>query len=96
QSAGGNLADALSNLSKVLRERKKILGKIQAMSQEAKSSAAIIAALPFAVMLIVYITTPDYISLLWEEKLGQIMLVCSAVWMTLGVLVMKKMINFDF
>lgn len=96
QSAGGNLADALSNLSKVLRERKKILGKIQAMSQEAKSSAAIIAALPFVVMLVVYITTPSYISLLWEEKLGQIMLLCSAVWMSLGVFVMKKMINFDF
>ena len=94
--SGGNLADALSNLSKVLRERKKIQGKIKAMSQEAKSSAAIIASLPFMVMLLVYITTPEYISLLWEEKAGQLMLLGSAVWMSLGVLTMKKMINFDF
>ncbi|MBL4757047.1 MAG: type II secretion system F family protein [Rhizobiales bacterium] len=94
--SGGNLADALGNLSRVLRERKKIQGKIRAMSQEAKSSAAIIASLPFVVMMLVYITTPHYISLLWEEQTGQLMMLGSAIWMSLGVLVMKKMINFDF
>ncbi len=94
--SGGNLADALGNLSRVLRERKKIQGKIKAMSQEAKSSAAIIASLPFVVMMLVYITTPQYISLLWEVKTGQLMLLGSAIWMSLGVFVMKKMINFDF
>lgn len=94
--SGGNLAEALSNLSRVLRDRKRLKGKIQAMSQEAKASAAIIAALPIAVMLLVYITTPSYISLLWQDKLGHIMLGASAVWMTTGVLVMRKMINFDF
>jgi len=94
--SGGNLAEALSNLSRVLRERKKIQGKIKAMSQEAKSSAAIIASLPFMVMLLVYLTTPEYIALLWEEKAGQLMLLGSAVWMSLGILTMKKMINFDF
>jgi tight adherence protein B len=94
--SGGNLAEALSNLSKVLRDRKKLKGKIQAMSQEAKASAAIIAALPLAVMILVYITTPAYISLLWEEELGKIMLFGSACWMSCGVLVMRKMINFDF
>jgi len=94
--SGGNLAEALSNLSRVLRERKRLNGKIQAMSQEAKASAAIIAALPLAVMILVYITTPSYISLLWQTELGQIMLAVSAFWMTSGVLVMRKMINFDF
>jgi tight adherence protein B len=66
------------------------------MSQEAKASAGIIGALPIAVMTLVYLTSPQYISLLWTEPLGRVMLACSAVWMTLGVLVMKKMINFDF
>ncbi|MCB1437616.1 MAG: type II secretion system F family protein [Rhodobiaceae bacterium] len=94
--AGGNLAEALSNLSKVLRDRKRLAGKIQAMSQEAKASAAIIAALPLTVMLLVYITTPAYIALLWQEQLGHMMLAGSALWMTTGVLVMRKMINFDF
>ena len=96
QKAGGNLSEALGNLSKVLRDRKKMRAKIQAMSQEAKASAAIIGALPIAVMILVYITTPEYISLLFTHPTGHILLAGSAVWMTMGVLVMKKMINFDF
>jgi tight adherence protein B len=96
QKAGGNLSEALGNLSRVLRDRKRMKAKIQAMSMEAKASGAIIAALPLAVMLLVYITSPSYIELLWTESLGRMMLAASAFWMTLGVLVMKKMINFDF
>jgi tight adherence protein B len=96
QKAGGNLSEALGNLSKVLRDRKKMRAKIQAMSQEAKASAAIIGALPIAVMILVYITSPQYITLLFTHPTGHIMLAGSAVWMTMGVLVMKKMINFDF
>ena len=96
QKAGGNLSEALGNLSRVLRDRKKMKGKIQAMSQEAKASAAIIGALPIAVMTLVWITSPQYIELLWTHSLGNIMLAASALWMGLGILVMKKMINFDF
>jgi tight adherence protein B len=96
QKAGGNLSEALGNLSKVLRDRKKMAEKIQAMSMEAKASAAIIGSLPPIVMFLVYLTTPDYIALLWTHPTGHLMLAGSAVWMTLGILVMKKMINFDF
>ena len=96
QKAGGNLSEALGNLSRVLRDRKKMKAKIQAMSQEAKASAGIIGALPVAVMTMVYITSPTYIQLLFTEPLGNVMLACSAVWMAIGVFVMKKMINFDF
>jgi tight adherence protein B len=96
QRSGGNLAEALGNLSRVLRDRKKMKAKIQAMSQEAKASAAIIGALPIAVMTLVYITSPDYISILWIEPVGRLMLAGCGVWMSMGVMVMKKMINFDF
>jgi len=96
QKAGGNLSEALGNLSRVLRDRKKMKSKIQAMSQEAKASASIIGALPVAVMTLVWLTSPDYIALLWTEPLGNVMLAASACWMSMGVLVMKKMINFDF
>ena len=96
QKAGGNLSEALGNLSRVLRDRKKMKAKIQAMSQEAKASAAIIGALPIAVMTLVWITSPSYINLLFTEQLGNIMLAGSAIWMAMGVVVMKKMINFDF
>ena len=96
QKSGGNLSEALGNLSKVLRDRKKMAEKIQAMSMEAKASAAIIGSLPPLVMLLVYLSSPDYISLLWTHPMGQLMLVASAIWMSAGIFVMKKMINFDF
>jgi tight adherence protein B len=96
QRSGGNLAEALGNLSRVLRDRKRMKAKIRAVSQEAKASAGIIAALPVAVMILVYISSPNYISLLWTHKMGHLMLAASAIWMASGVLVMKKMINFDF
>jgi tight adherence protein B len=96
QKSGGNLSEALGNLSKVLRDRKKMAEKIQAMSMEAKASAAIIGSLPPIVMLLVYLTTPDYISLLWTHPTGQLMLVGCLVWMSAGIFVMKRMINFDF
>ena len=63
---------------------------------EAKASASIIAALPVAVMVLVYHQSPNYISLLWTHNTGHLMLAASAMWMACGVLVMKKMINFDF
>jgi tight adherence protein B len=96
QRAGGNLAEALGNLSRVLRERRKMKGKIGAMSMEAKASAFIIGALPAIVMVLVYITSPDYIMLLFTEQMGNVILGASAFWMFLGVVVMRKMIHFDF
>jgi tight adherence protein B len=96
QKSGGNLSEALGNLSKVLRDRKKMAEKIQAMSMEAKASAGIIGSLPPIVMLLVYLTTPDYISLLWTHPTGQLMLCGCLIWMSIGIFVMKKMINFDF
>jgi tight adherence protein B len=94
--SGGNLSETLGNLSRVLRDRRKMHEKIQAMSMEAKASAAIIGSLPIAVMLLVYLSTPSYIALLWTEPLGRLMLAGSAFWMFTGILVMRKMINFDF
>lgn len=96
QRTGGNLAEALANLSKVLRDRRKMKSKIQAMSQEAKASAAIIGVLPPGVMGMLYFTNPEYISLLWTTSLGQALLVMCGTWMLIGVLIMKKMIAFDF
>lgn len=94
--AGGNLSEALGNLAKVLRERRKMRSKIVAMSTEAKASASIIGSLPLVVMGLVYLTSPDYISILWTEPVGQIVMGVSALVMLTGVLVMRRMINFDF
>ncbi len=95
QKAGGNLAEALSNLSAVLRDRKKMRGKIKAMSSEAKASAGIIGALPPIVAGLVYLTSPDYMKLLFITPTGHIVLGVCAFWMSCGIFIMKKMINFD-
>ena len=96
QKTGGNLSEALGNLSKVLRERKKMRAKIQAMSQEAKASAGIIGALPPAVMTMTYLTSPDYMSLLFTTTAGNLIIAGSLFWMGMGIMVMRKMINFNF
>jgi tight adherence protein B len=94
QKSGGNLSEALSNLAFVLRDRKRLQGKIRAMSSEAKASAGIIGSLPPVVMGLVWMTSPQYIDLLFTERMGNIMLACCVVWMTVGTLVMRKMISF--
>lgn len=94
--SGGNLTEALANLSSVLRERKKMRAKIKALSSEAKASAAIIGSLPPVVAGILYLTSPQYISLLFATTAGHIVLAGCAIWMSIGILVMRAMINFDF
>jgi tight adherence protein B len=95
QKTGGNLSESLGNLSKVVRERRKMKSKIQAVSMEAKASAGIIACLPVAVALLVYLSSPTYIEKLWITQAGRIVLMGCGAWMFFGVMVMRKMINFD-
>jgi tight adherence protein B len=95
QKAGGNLSEALGNLSRVLRDRKKMKAKVQALSMEAKASAWIIGALPFVVAFLVYLTSPNYIMPLFVTSTGHLILGCAGLWMSIGVFVMKKMMNFE-
>jgi tight adherence protein B len=96
QKTGGNLAETLGNLARVLRDRKKMRAKIQAMSSEAKASAMIIGSLPIAVALILHLTSPDYMSPLFNERAGNLLLIGGALWMATGTFIMQKMIKFDF
>lgn len=93
QKTGGNLAEALSNLAGVLRSRKLMDGKIKALSAEAKASAMIIGALPFLVMGAVKLSSPDYLDPLFTTKVGNFILIGAGIWMTTGILVMKKMMQ---
>ncbi|MEQ8297925.1 MAG: type II secretion system F family protein [Nitratireductor sp.] len=93
--AGGNLSEALGNLSRVLRDRKRMRAKVSALSMEAKASAAIIGALPFIVAFLVYLTSPNYIMPLFTTSTGHMVLGVSLLWMSVGIFVMKKMMNFD-
>lgn len=94
QKAGGNLSEALGNLSNVLRSRKLLREKIKALSSEAKASAMIIGSLPIIVMLLVYFTTPSYIMTLFVTDLGHLILLIAAALMGMGIYIMRSMINF--
>lgn len=92
---GGSLSEALANLSKVLRDRQKMRQKVKALSAESKASAAIIGAIPVFVAAALFVTTPAYIALLFTTHTGNIVLAGCAVWMLMGTMVMRRMINFD-
>ncbi len=96
QKTGGNLAEALNNLSVVLRARRMMGEKIKALSSEATASAGIIGSLPPAVMILVSLTTPAYMARLFTDPRGQFMLLVAVAMMAFGVFVMKKMISFKF
>lgn len=96
QKTGGNLAEALGNLSTVLRSRKLMREKIKAMSAEATASAAIIGVLPPGVVALISISSPTYMAVMYSDPRGHMMLGGGVLWMALGIFVMKKMINFKF
>lgn len=93
--AGGNLSEALGNLARVLRERKKMKAKVNALSMEAKASAVIIGALPFIVATLVYLTSPQYMMVLFTDPRGHLIMAVSGVWMSFGIYIMRNMVNFD-
>ncbi|MBB3455267.1 tight adherence protein B [Rhizobium sp. BK313] len=93
--AGGNLSEALGNLARVLRERKKMKAKVTALSMEAKASAVIIGALPFIVATLVYLTSPQYMIILFTDPRGHLILGAAGIWMSFGIYIMRNMVNFE-
>ncbi|MCB9983486.1 MAG: type II secretion system F family protein [Rhodospirillales bacterium] len=91
---GSSLSEVLTNLSNVIRARFRLKRKIKALSSEAIASASIIAALPILVATGMYFVNYEYISVLFTEPFGNVLLACAVTWMSLGVFVMKIMINF--
>jgi tight adherence protein B len=96
QKTGGNLAEALGNLSAVLRARKMMREKIKALSSEAIASSFIIGSLPPGVVILITVTAPTYMTIMFTDPRGNLMLMAGAFWMAMGIFVMRKMINFRF
>lgn len=91
---GGSLAETLINLSNVIRGRERLARKVRAVSSEAKSSALIMACLPLFIMGALGAINPEYVGLLWTNGTGKMLSAFCVFWMSLGVLVMWKMVNF--
>jgi tight adherence protein B len=96
QKTGGNLAEALGNLSAVLRARKLMREKVKALSSEATASAFIIGSLPPGVVVLITVSSPNYMKVMYSDPRGNLMLLGGVIWMALGIFVMRRMINFKF
>jgi tight adherence protein B len=92
---GGNFTDALANLVGVLRERERLAAKVRTASAEVKASAITIGALPFVVVAATAVLAPDYIAVLWQEEAGRRLAGFCAVWLLLGVGVLRRMARIE-
>ncbi len=95
RETGGNLAETLSNLADVLRKRAQMKLKIRAMSSESKASAYIVGSLPFAVFLLVWMANPTYLGAFFTDERLMIAGMGGLLWMSIGVFIMSKMVNFE-
>jgi len=93
---GGNLAEVLENLSKVIRARYQMFAKIRAMSAEGRISATILSVLPFLVLAAVWVTTPNYYTSVWGDPALPVIAGIAAAMELTAIGVMWKMVNFRF
>jgi tight adherence protein B len=95
RETGGNLAETLSNLADVLRKRAQMKLKIRAMSSESKASAMIVGSLPFIVFTLVWMINPSYMDDFFSDERLMIAGLGGLTWMSIGVFIMAKMVNFE-
>ncbi len=95
RETGGNLAEALGNLSDILRGRRQMQLKIKAMSSEARASAYILGSMPFIMFAVVYLINPDYAGQLFTDPRGMVMVGAGMTSLMIGIAVMIKMVRFE-
>jgi tight adherence protein B len=95
RETGGNLAETLANLADVLRKRAQMKLKIRAMSSESKASAYIVGSLPFFVFGMVWMVNQEYLAGFFYEPRLMIAGLGGALWMSMGVFIMAKMVSFE-
>lgn len=95
KETGGNLAETLGNLGELLRKRRQLRLKIRAMSSEARASAMIIGSLPFLMFGLLMAVNSEYMMIMLTSLKGKLLLGGGLTWLSLGVLFMKQLINFE-
>lgn len=95
RETGGNLAETLENLADILRKRRQMKLKVRALSSEARASALILGAMPFIMFALIYVVNPRYMSTLFSDPRGNIMLGAGLVWLFIGFATMAKMVRFE-
>jgi tight adherence protein B len=95
RETGGNLADIMESIARILRHRFSFLQKVHVLSSEARLSAKIIIALPFCIMAAIRLLNPEYINLLFTDSMGRAMLGGSGALMLLGIVVILRMVKIE-
>ena len=93
-STGGNLSEILENLSAVIRLRFKMRRKVRSLASEGRASATILASLPIAMFGIINLVAPDFYSSVWQHDMTKIALTAAGGWMSVGIFIMYRMVNF--
>jgi len=90
---GGNLADVLRKTATLIRERQKMAGVVRVLSAEGRISAWILSVMPFLLAFALYLINPEFISVLWKEQIGRVMLGISSGLMLAGVFWMSRLVQ---
>jgi tight adherence protein B len=93
RETGGNLAELLANISSIMRDRIKLFAQVRVLSAEGKMSAWILSLLPFSAALMIQITNPQFLEVLYTDPVGLKMIAGALFMMGLGVLAMRRIIN---
>jgi tight adherence protein B len=93
RETGGNLSELLGNISAIIRDRIKLLGQVRVLSAEGKMSAWVLSLLPFGAALMIQLTNPKFLEVLYTDPAGRKMIGFAAFMMVLGILVMRKIIR---
>jgi len=93
RESGGNLAEILDNISRLIRARLKLLGQVRVMSAEGRMSAWVLGLMPIVILMVMSVASPKYISVLWTDPTGLRMLWYGAVASVVGVVWMRRVVR---
>ena len=92
---GGNLAEILDHISTVIRERGRFQRQVRSLSAEGRASAWVLTLLPFGLAALLQLTSPDYLPLMFEDPLGQRILLGTGALMIIGIFWMRRLIRIE-
>jgi tight adherence protein B len=96
REVGGDLADVLDNVSATIRERNQVRRQVKALTAEGRLSAYVLLALPFGVSVVMFLTNPEYLAVLFQAGVGRLMLMAALGLMATGALWLRKIVQVVF
>jgi tight adherence protein B len=95
RETGGNLAEILDNLAHVVRERFKIRRQVRVHTAHGRFTGYVLLALPAALAVALSIISPDHMKVLFEERMGQMMVMAAMVMQAVGFIWIRQVIKIE-